>query len=85
MANKALFSSALAKFRPRADVVNQAGGAAYTLAPEAKLAQLAATGTLNDGFYSDAGTQLKDVLEAVWAVDAEFVAKPRSTRDSPAP
>jgi 60 kDa SS-A/Ro ribonucleoprotein len=75
MANKVLFSSALATFRPRADAVNEAGGVAYTLEPEAKLAQLAATGTLADGFYADAGTQLKDALDAVWAVDAEFVAK----------
>lgn len=35
---------------PRADTVNQAGGAAYSYGPEAKLAQLAATGTLADGF-----------------------------------
>jgi 60 kDa SS-A/Ro ribonucleoprotein len=75
MANKALFSSALAKFRPRADTVNEAGGVAYTLEPEAKLAQLAATGTLADGFYSDAGAQLADVLEAAKAVDSLFVAK----------
>ena len=75
MANKNLFSSALAKFLPGADTVNQAGGVAFTYSPEHKLAQLAATGTLADGFYADAATQLAETLKAVWAVDAEFVAK----------
>ena len=75
MANKNLFSSALAKFLPRADTVNQAGGVAFAYGPEHKLAQLAATGTLADGFYADAATQLAETLKAVWAVDAEFVAK----------
>ncbi len=50
MANKNLFASALSRFLPRADTVNQAGGSAYAYGPEAKLAQLAATGTLSDGF-----------------------------------
>jgi 60 kDa SS-A/Ro ribonucleoprotein len=75
MANKNLFSSALAKVLPRTDAVNEAGGAAYAYGPEAKLAQLAATGTLSDGFYAGAETQLADVLDAAWKVDAEFVAK----------
>ncbi len=38
MANKTLFSSALAKFLPRTDTVNQAGGNAYAYGPEALLA-----------------------------------------------
>ena len=46
MANQSLFASLTAKVWPRADAVNQAGGVAYTFGPEAKLAQLAATGTL---------------------------------------
>ena len=75
MANKNLFSSALAKFLPRADTVNEAGGAAYVYGPQAKLAQLAATGTLGDGFYARAQAQLADVLEAARAVDAGWVAK----------
>lgn len=75
MANKNLFSSALAKMLPRTDVVNQAGGNAYAYGPEAMLAQLAATGTLSDGFYADAQTQLDAALKAAWAVDAEWVAK----------
>lgn len=75
MANKSLFSSALAKFLPRADTVNVAGGHAYAHGPEAKLAQLAATGTLSDGFYSDANAQLADMLEAARTVDPLWVAK----------
>ncbi|MBX7501857.1 RNA-binding protein [Qipengyuania sp. YG27] len=79
MANRTLFSSALssfgAKLLPRTDTVNQAGGNAYAYGPEALLAQLAATGTLSDGFYADAQDQLAKVLEAAWAVDAEWVAK----------
>lgn len=75
MANKTLFSSALAKLLPRTNTVNQAGGAAYAYAPEALLAQLAATGTLADGFYADASTQLDKALEAARAVDPAWVAK----------
>jgi 60 kDa SS-A/Ro ribonucleoprotein len=75
MANQSLFASLTAKVWPRADAVNQAGGVAYAYRPEAKLAQLAATGTLADGFYSGAEAQLADVLAAAQAVSPEFVAK----------
>lgn len=75
MANKNIFASALSRFLPRADTVNQAGGSAYAYRPEAKLAQLAATGTLADGFYSSAETQLADVVLAAKDVDPEWVAK----------
>jgi 60 kDa SS-A/Ro ribonucleoprotein len=75
MANKNLFASALSRFMPRADTLNQAGGAAYAYGPEAKLAQLAATGTLADGFYSSAESQLSDVVLAAKDVDPEWVAK----------
>ena len=75
MANKNLFSTALSRFLPRTDAVNEAGGAAYAYGAEAKLAQLTATGTLSDGFYSGAHAQLADVLSAAQAVSPEFVAK----------
>lgn len=75
MANSNLFASALSRFMPRADTVNQAGGVAYTYGPKAKLAQLAATGTLADGFYANAETQLVDVVLAAKDVDPEWVAK----------
>jgi 60 kDa SS-A/Ro ribonucleoprotein len=75
MANQSLFASLTAKVWPRADTVNQSGAPAYAYGPEAKLAQLAATGTLADGFYSGAQAQLADVLAAAQAVSPEFVAK----------
>lgn len=75
MANQSLFASLTARFLPRATTVNQAGGAAYAYGPEAKLAQLAATGTLADGFYAGADAQLADVLAAAQAVDPLFVAQ----------
>ena len=75
MANKTLFSSAKAMALPRADTVNREGSIAYAYGPEALLAQLAATGTLADGFYSDAPTQLAEALAAAQAVDPEWVAK----------
>jgi 60 kDa SS-A/Ro ribonucleoprotein len=75
MANKTLFATALSRFLPRADAVNQAGGVAYAYGPEARLAQLAATGTLADGFYAGAETQLSDVVLAAKDVDPEWVAR----------
>lgn len=75
MANKTLFASIAGKLLPLADATNFAGGPAYAYGPEAKLAQLAATGTLGDAFYSDAQAQLVDVLDAAKDVDATFVAK----------
>lgn len=75
MANKNLFSSAVAKLLPRADTFNKEGAAAYAYGHEARLAQLAATGTLGDAFYSDARAQLGDVLDAATNVDPEWVAK----------
>lgn len=75
MANKGLFASAVAKLLPRADAVNREGAPAYAYGPEAKLAQIAATGTLSDSFYGTAEMQLADVLEAARAVDPLFVAK----------
>ena len=75
MANKGLFASAVAKLLPRTDTVNREGAPAYAYAPEAKLAQLAATGTMSDTFYGAADTQLADVLTAAKAVDPYFVAQ----------
>ena len=49
MANKTLFSSAKSRL-PRATAVNEAGGAAYQLAPKHALAQIAATGCFNGAF-----------------------------------
>ena len=75
MANKGLFASAIARLLPAPDAVNHEGSSAYAYGPEAKLAQLAATGTLADTFYGAAEAQLADVLEAAKAVDPCFVAQ----------
>ena len=75
MAFKGLFASAGAGFLPAADTLNHEWAPAYAYGPEHKLAQLAATGTLQDNFYSAAETQLAEVLEAAKAVDPLFVAK----------
>lgn len=75
MANKSLFASAIAKLLPATNMVNEAGGIAYEYGPDHKLAQLAATGTFNDGFYGTGGDQLAAVLDAAKQCDPEFVAK----------
>lgn len=75
MANKSLFASAIAKLLPNADSRNAHGALAYAYSPEAKLAQLAATGTLADNFYTAAETQLSDVLDAARGVEPGYVAK----------
>lgn len=75
MANRGLFASAVAKLLPRADTANRESAPAYAYGPEAKLAQLAATGTLADNFYGAADTQLVDVLDTAKQVDPYFVAQ----------
>ena len=76
MANKGLFASAVARLlAPSADALNRELSPAYAYGPEHKLAQLAATGTLQDAFYAAAETQLADVLEAAQAVDPLFAAR----------
>jgi 60 kDa SS-A/Ro ribonucleoprotein len=75
MANKGLFASAVARLLPAADAVNRELAPAYAYGPEHKLAQLAATGTLQDNFYSAAETQLAEVIAAAEAVDPLFVAR----------
>lgn len=75
MANKGLFASAVARFLPTADTLNRSLAPTYSYAPEHRLAQLAATGTLQDNFYGSAQAQLDDVLATARSVDSEFVAK----------
>lgn len=75
MANKGLFASAIAKLLPASNAVNRELAPAYSYNAEAKLAQLAATGTLSDSFYATAETHLAEVLAAARAVDHAFVAK----------
>ncbi|MEZ5845635.1 MAG: RNA-binding protein [Geminicoccaceae bacterium] len=75
MANKTLFASPSAPALPRADSVNRAGGTAYAHDAEARLAQIAATGSLADNFYTGASAQLGDVLDAARACTPHFVAQ----------
>ena len=73
MVNKTVFASQ-AKAAQSA-VLNEAGGRAYKLESRAALAQLAATGTLNQTFYQDAQVQLQQVLDIAAEVEPEFIAK----------
>ncbi|MDB5706949.1 MAG: RNA-binding protein, partial [Sphingomonas bacterium] len=75
MANKGLFASAIARLLPATTTVNREGAPAYAYGAEAKLAQLAATGTLNDSFYATAETHLAEMLAAARAADPMFVAR----------
>jgi 60 kDa SS-A/Ro ribonucleoprotein len=77
MANKSLFKSLVGKLIPKADAINEAGGAAYKLPAKAALAQYAATGCLNATFYASAEEQLQNVLSLCShpKVEPEFVAR----------
>ena len=75
MANKGLFASTVGRLLPVPNVLNREWAPAYEYGPEHKLAQLAATGTLHEDFYSTAELQLVEVLEAARKVDPIFVAK----------
>ena len=74
MANTNLFQSIKNRFT-KTDTHNEAGGIAYTLTPKQQLAQLAATGCLNNTYYADAQSQLDQVLILAESLDAEFIAK----------
>jgi 60 kDa SS-A/Ro ribonucleoprotein len=61
---------------PKANAVNEAGGLAYKLEPKHALAQVAATGTFGNAFYSTAETQLDEVLKLIDEVDDnQYLAK----------
>jgi len=75
MANLQLFQTTRGALQPAADVRNEAGGAAYALSPKHQLAQLAATGCLNNTFYAQAQDQLDAVLALAREVDPLFVAR----------
>lgn len=75
MANKTLFSS-LKSWLPRATAINEAGGAAYALAPKHALAQIAATGCFNGTFYASGQSQLDELKKLIDQVDDNtFLAK----------
>lgn len=74
MANKNLFNTLFNK-NNSADTRNQAGGLAYQLSDKQALAQLAATGCLNQTFYATGADQLQEILRLSENVSAEFIAK----------
>jgi 60 kDa SS-A/Ro ribonucleoprotein len=75
MANLQLFQTQRGALLPSANALNEAGGVAYALSPKHLLAQLAATGCLNNTFYAQAQDQLDAVLALAREVDPVFVAK----------
>ncbi|MDP9990537.1 60 kDa SS-A/Ro ribonucleoprotein [Variovorax boronicumulans] len=75
MANLQLFQTHRGALLPSANALNEAGGVAYALSPKHLLAQLAATGCLNNTFYAQAQDQLDAVLALAREVDPVFVAK----------
>lgn len=75
MANQQLFASSRGRMTPPANAINEAGGRAYQRQPEAALALYAATGCLNGTYYSDAETQLTQVLAMCDQVAPAFIAR----------
>jgi len=75
MANLTLFSKLRSAVLPPATTVNEAGGLAYRRDPRAALALYAATGCLNNTFYSDAQAQLQEVLALTAQVEPRFIAR----------
>lgn len=84
MSSKNLFASKSAKSVKKsvkklvtkvANVVNKAGGSAYTLSDKAALAQLAMTGCFNGTFYASGEDQLKQVLTLANKLPVAYVAK----------
>src|SRR5574338_56296 len=57
------------------NVVNKAGGTAYSLSDKAALAQLAMTGCFNGTFYASGEDQLKQVLALANKLPVQYVAK----------
>ena len=75
MANKNLFTSATSSLT-RATCVNEAGGPAYKFPAKHALAQLAATGTFGNVYYTTAHDQLDQLRKLINEVnDNEYLAK----------
>lgn len=74
MANIKLFNTQQAAL-PACDSLNAAQAPAYAHTAKHQLAQLAATGCLNQTFYASAESQLDNVLQLVTELDSHYVAK----------
>ena len=75
MVNTQLFHTIKGALLPEAKARNHEQAPAYALSARHQLAQLAATGCLNQTFYANAETQLETVLALAAQVDPAFVAK----------
>lgn len=75
MASKSLFSSTRGALAPVASASNHAGGKAYSLSAKHTLAQLAATGCLQQTYYVSGKEQLTKVVEAAHKVEPRFIAQ----------
>jgi 60 kDa SS-A/Ro ribonucleoprotein len=77
MANKSIFNTRInrAGATPATNTVNEAGGTAYAFSAQHALAQYAATGCMNDGYYQSGEVQVDKVLELANKVSPLFVAK----------
>lgn len=75
MANKIIFTGFTGKRLPKTDAFNRSGAEAFAYEPAHALAQLAMTGTFNDGFYGTGEMQVEDIRDACEAVDAITVAR----------
>jgi 60 kDa SS-A/Ro ribonucleoprotein len=75
MVNTQLFQTLKGALLPDANALNHEQAPAYALGARHQLAQLAATGCLNQTFYANAEAQLDTVRTLAQSVDAAFVAK----------
>jgi 60 kDa SS-A/Ro ribonucleoprotein len=75
MANTQLFQTLRGVPLPKADAVNHELAPAYAFSPRHQMAQLAATGCLNNTFYATADEQLDHVLALARELEPAFVAK----------
>lgn len=75
MVNTQLFQTLRGALLPKTNALNAAQAPAYALSAKHQLAQIAATGCLNQTFYADATAQLDAVSALAAQVDTAFVAK----------
>lgn len=75
MVNTQLFKTLKGALLPQATATNHSQAPAYALSAKHQLAQLAATGCLNQTFYADADAQLDAVATLAAKVDPVFVAQ----------
>ena len=75
MANKSIFAGLTGNRLPKTDTVNRSGVDAFAYEPAHALAQIAMTGTFNDGFYGNGEMQLADLLTACEGVDPLTIAQ----------